>query len=159
MLKQQFASCFCPLTPASYSLCHALVTLGTSEGSPASLCLILTLCKAWKDVLPSTTQFLLPPIPKVKLVPFRPNRSFSSSSGGFLFIPSTRLVAKGNPAFSVRDPWLWNSLLVHPTQAKSVSSFNSLLDTHFYRKAFQSFYWILFISPPLPDFFSNLNFT
>ena len=70
------------------------------------------------------------------LVPYEPDRCLRSSSGALLKVPKSHLVTRGDRAFAVRAPQLWNSLPGDLRQANSVSSFKSLLKTHFYRMAF-----------------------
>ena len=48
------------------------------------------------------------------------------------------LVTRGDRAFSVRAPKLWNSLPEKLRLTNSLTSFKTLLKTHFYRKAFPS---------------------
>ncbi len=54
-------------------------------------------------------------------------------------VPKSRLVTKGDRAFSIRAPKLWNSLPGDIRHATTVSSFKSLLKTHIYCMAFSSF--------------------
>ncbi len=69
---------------------------------------------------------------------YEPDRCLRSSSKGLLSVPKARLISKGDRAFAVRAPKLWNSLPLDLRKATSVSSFKSLLKTHFYRLAFPS---------------------
>ena len=73
------------------------------------------------------------------LVPYTPVRNLRSSGSGLLSIPKVNLKTKGDRAFSVRAPRLWNDLPDEIRSAKSVSSFKSLLKTHLFKKAFLSF--------------------
>ena len=66
-------------------------------------------------------------------------RTLRSSDKGFLAVPGARLMTKGEKAFSVRAPRLWNDLPEDIRSASSVLCFKSLLKTHFYRKAFPDF--------------------
>ena len=70
------------------------------------------------------------------LIDYEPARSLRSSGGGLLAVPRWRLKLKGDRAFSVRAPRLWNGLPEEIRLAESVTSFKSLLKTHFYRLAF-----------------------
>ena len=70
------------------------------------------------------------------LTPYEPDRSLRSSDRALLMVPKSRLVTKGDRAFAVRAPKLWNALPEGLRLANSVSSFKSLLKTHFYRMAF-----------------------
>ena len=53
-----------------------------------------------------------------------------------LMVLRSHLIKKGDRAFAVCAPQLWNSLPGDLRQATSVTSFKSLLKTHFYRFAF-----------------------
>ena len=70
------------------------------------------------------------------LTPYEPARSLRSSGGALLAVPKSRLKSKGDRAFSIRAPRLWNDLPEEIRLAESVTSFKSLLKTHFYRLAF-----------------------
>lgn len=56
--------------------------------------------------------------------------------GDLLVFPKSRLKTKGDGAFSIRAPPLWNDLPEDIRHEESVSSFKSLLQTYFYRLAF-----------------------
>ena len=70
------------------------------------------------------------------LTPYEPARSLRSLGGAFLVFPKSRLKCRGDCAFAIRAPQLWNNLPKEIRLARSVSSFKSLLKTHFYRLAF-----------------------
>ncbi|KAF7641396.1 hypothetical protein LDENG_00282490 [Lucifuga dentata] len=70
------------------------------------------------------------------LTPYEPVCSLSSSGGTLLAVPKSRLKSKGDRAFAIRALLLWNDLPEEIRLADSVSSFKSLLKTHFYRLAF-----------------------
>jgi len=70
------------------------------------------------------------------LTPYEPPCSLRSSGRSLLAVPKSRLRTKGDRAFSVRAPQLWNNLPEEIRLASSVTSFKSLLKTHFYRMAF-----------------------
>ncbi len=53
-----------------------------------------------------------------------------------VMVPKSRLVTKGDCAFAICAPKLWNSLPGDIRHATTVSSFKSLLKTHFYCMAF-----------------------
>ncbi|KAF7647288.1 hypothetical protein LDENG_00174150 [Lucifuga dentata] len=53
-----------------------------------------------------------------------------------LSVPKSRLKSKGDRAFAIRALLLWNALPEEIKLVDSVSSFKSLLKTHFYRLAF-----------------------
>ncbi|KAF7646225.1 hypothetical protein LDENG_00191430, partial [Lucifuga dentata] len=68
--------------------------------------------------------------------PYKPDCCLRSSGRNLLIVPEPCLINKGDRAFAVRVPKLWNSLLQELRLAKLVSSFKSLLKTFFYPKAF-----------------------
>ena len=70
------------------------------------------------------------------LTPYEPDRCLRSSGRALLTVPKSRLVTKGDRAFAIRAPHLWNALPGDLRQANSVTSLKSLLKTHFYRIAF-----------------------
>ena len=63
------------------------------------------------------------------LTPYEPVRSLRSSGGGLLAVPKSRLKSKGDQAFSVIAPRLWNDLPEEIRLAESVTFFKSLLKT------------------------------
>ncbi len=67
---------------------------------------------------------------------YEPDCWLRSSGRALLMVPKSRLVTKGDRAFAIRAPKLWNSLPGDIRQATTVSSFKSLLKIHFYRMAF-----------------------
>jgi len=67
---------------------------------------------------------------------YAPARSLRSESQFQLAVPKTRLKTRGDRAFSVVGPKLWNSLPLHVRNASTVESFKSRLKTHFYSLAF-----------------------
>ena len=71
--------------------------------------------------------------------PYGPECSLRSSSRGLLVIPRSRLKIRGERAFGVRAPRLWNDLPEEIRQASSVSAFKSPLKMRFFRIAFS---WI-----------------
>ncbi|KAF7642200.1 hypothetical protein LDENG_00262640 [Lucifuga dentata] len=70
------------------------------------------------------------------LTPYEPVCSLRSSGGTILAVPKSRVKCKGDRAFAIRALLLWNDLPEEIRLADSVSSFKSLLKTHFYRLAF-----------------------
>ncbi len=58
-----------------------------------------------------------------------PVRALRSSNQVLLDVPRARLKNKGDRAFSVVAPNLWNSLPVHIRTAQSVGIFKSFLNT------------------------------
>ncbi len=73
------------------------------------------------------------------LIPYVPLRSLRSSGSGLLSVPESRLITKGDRAFAIRAPRLWNDLPEEIRQSESVSSFKSLLKTYLFRKAYPDF--------------------
>ena len=67
---------------------------------------------------------------------YRYFNSLWALGGALLTIPKSRLKTKGDRAFAIRAPRLWNALPEEIRLAGSVNSFKSLLKTHFYRLAF-----------------------
>ncbi len=65
-----------------------------------------------------------------------PVRALRSSNQVLLDVPRARLKNKGDRAFSVVAPHLWNSLPVHIRTAQSVGIFKTFLKTHLYSWAF-----------------------
>ena len=90
--------------------------------------ILLITYKAFHGLAPSYIQELL--------TPYTPIRNLRSSSGNLLAVPKSRLKSRGDAAFAVRAPRLWNDLPEELRLANSLSSFKSMLKTHLYRKAF-----------------------
>ncbi|KAF7650932.1 hypothetical protein LDENG_00118730 [Lucifuga dentata] len=63
-------------------------------------------------------------------------RTFRSSDQGLLSVPQSRLKTKGNRAFEVIAPKLWNSLPSNLRSLDSVDSLKKQLKTHLFRLAF-----------------------
>ena len=53
-------------------------------------------------------------------------------------MPKTKYKLKGDCAFAVAAPKLWNVLPLHIRQAASLPVFKSLLKTHLYALAFET---------------------
>ena len=70
------------------------------------------------------------------LEPYKLTHSFRWSDKGLLVVLTPNLVRKVGRAFAVRSSNFWNALPADLRNAKSVSSFKSLLKTHLYRKCF-----------------------
>ncbi len=68
--------------------------------------------------------------------PYNPSRSLRSSNLNLLTIPRSRLKHRGDRAFSVVGPRLWNSLPVQLRMAHTLSVFTSLLKTNLFSLAF-----------------------
>ena len=71
------------------------------------------------------------------LSPYTPTRTLRSSDQLLLEVKTANLVVtEGDRAFAVRAPHLWNNLPLVVRQATSLTTFKTLLKTHFYRMAF-----------------------
>ena len=68
------------------------------------------------------------------LEPYVPSKTLWSSDQLLLAVPKTRLKLRGNRAFAVAAPKLWNELPLHVRQAPTLPVFKS----HFYASAFSS---------------------
>ena len=66
-----------------------------------------------------------------------PTRALRSANQLLLVVPKTRLKTKGDRAFGVAAPRLWNSLPWHIHSAESIEVFKSYLKTHFFSLAFR----------------------
>ena len=74
---------------------------------------------------------LAPPYISELLVPYVPTRSLRSANKMLLVIPRSNLVNRGDRAFSVAAPKLWNQLPLRIKQAPSLSIFKTRLKTLF----------------------------
>ena len=72
------------------------------------------------------------------LTPYSTARSLRSSNLGLLAVPRPKLKSRGDRAFAVAAPRLWNSLPLSVRSAPSIDSFKSRLKTHLYSLAFGS---------------------
>lgn len=79
---------------------------------------------------------LAPPYLTDLLHPYTPTRCLRSADQLLLEVPRSARKQRGERAFSVAAPKLWNSLPLHIRQAPSISTFKSHLKTHLYRLAF-----------------------
>ncbi len=68
--------------------------------------------------------------------PYSPRRSLRSSSENLLTVPLSRLKSKGDRAFSVFAPKLWNSLPKTVRLSSSLSGFKSSLKTYLFSQAY-----------------------
>ncbi len=66
------------------------------------------------------------------LVPYNASRPLCSSSQLLLSVPRSRYKTKGDRAFSVAAPRLWNSLPLYIRSVPSISTFKSSLKTYLY---------------------------
>ena len=69
---------------------------------------------------------------------YTPPRSLRSADHFHLVVPKTRLKTRGDRAFSVVAPKLWNDLLLEIKTSPTLTTFKSRLKTHFYSLAFNS---------------------
>ena len=81
---------------------------------------------------------LAPPYLSELLHPYTPSRSLRSADQLLLTVPKARLKLRGERAFAVAAPKLWNGLPLHIRQASSLSHFKSLLKTHLFSLAFDT---------------------
>ena len=81
---------------------------------------------------------LAPPYLSELLHPYTPSRSLRSADQLLLTVPKARLKLRGERAFSVAAPKLWNGLPLHIRQVSSLSDFKTLLKTHLFSLAFNS---------------------
>ncbi len=72
------------------------------------------------------------------LVAHEPVRALRSADQSLLVVPRARLKLRGDRAFSVVAPKLWNELPLHIRLSPSLPVFKSRLKTHFYSLAFNS---------------------
>lgn len=71
------------------------------------------------------------------LQPYTPSRSLRSGDKNLLVVPHSRLKYRGDRAFSVAGPRLWNNLPIEVRIAPSVIAFKSLLKTHLFSLAYK----------------------
>jgi len=70
------------------------------------------------------------------LIHYSPACSLQSSDKALLVIPCSRLKTRGDRAFAVRAPTLWNSLPEEFRHENLLLTFKSALKIDFYRMAF-----------------------
>lgn len=70
------------------------------------------------------------------LTRFSSSRSLTSSDRAFLAVPCSCLKIKGDRAFSVAAPSLWNQLPLDICLAPSIITFKTMLKTYLYSQAF-----------------------
>ena len=98
--------------------------------------ILLITYKAQRGLAPSYLSDLL--------LPYVPSCFLRSSDALFLVVPRSRLIHKGDRAFSFRAPRLWNNLPEEIRAAKSVLSLKSLLKTHLFKITFWWFRYIFY---------------
>ncbi len=64
------------------------------------------------------------------------SKPLRSANNSLLYVPRSRLKFKGDRAFAVAAPRLWNQLPPDIKSAPSISVFKSRLKTHLYSMAF-----------------------
>ncbi len=79
---------------------------------------------------------LAPPYLTNLLHPYIPTRRLRAEEKCILQIPRTRLKTRGNRAFEVAGPTLWNNLPSHIRTAPTLSEFKSCLKTHLFTLVF-----------------------
>lgn len=72
------------------------------------------------------------------LVPYTPSRSLRSTGQALLLVSKTKRKLRGDRAFAVAAPRLWNELPLHIRLTESLPVFKSLLKTHLFSLAFNS---------------------
>ncbi len=72
------------------------------------------------------------------LISFK-SKPLRSANKALLYVPRSRLQFKGDRAFAVAAPRLWNQLPPDIKSAPSISVFKSRLKTHLYSMAFPEF--------------------
>jgi hypothetical protein len=82
---------------------------------------------------------LAPPYLAELLHPYTPARALRSADQLFLGVPKTKRKLRGDRAFAVVAPKIWNGLPLFIRQASSVSDFKSLLKCHLFSLAFNTF--------------------
>ncbi len=70
--------------------------------------------------------------------PYAPSRGFRSADHLLLVVPCVRLKSRGDRAFAVAGPRLWNNLPLHVRKAQTLSVFKSSLKTYLYSLAFNT---------------------
>lgn len=81
--------------------------------------------------------YLAPSYLSELLHPYKPSRSLRSADQLLLTVSKTKRKLRGDCAFSVAAPKLWNNLPHDIRQASSLSVFKSLLKTHLFSLAFE----------------------
>ena len=81
---------------------------------------------------------LAPPYLSELLHPYTHSRSLRSADQLLLTVPEAGLKLRGDRAFAVAAPKLWNGLPLHIRQASSLSHFKSILKTHLFSLAFDT---------------------
>ncbi|KAF7651608.1 hypothetical protein LDENG_00107300, partial [Lucifuga dentata] len=66
-----------------------------------------------------------------------PTRSLRSADQMLLVVSSSRLNHRGDRAFAVADPRLWNNVPLHIRTSSTLGNFKTHLKTHFYSLAFR----------------------
>ena len=90
--------------------------------------ILLITFKAQKGLAPLYISELLPP--------YDPPCGLRSAGKGLLKVCTATYVTKGDRAFAVRAPKLWNDLPEKIRLTDSLTSFKSLLKTYMFQKAF-----------------------
>lgn len=69
---------------------------------------------------------------------YAPTRALRSADHLLLVVPRVRLKSRGDRAFAVMAPRLWNSLPLYIRQARTLPAFKSDLKTYLYGLAFDA---------------------
>ena len=81
---------------------------------------------------------LAPPYISELLNPHSAPRALRSQNQSLLTIPRARLKTRGDRAFSVAAPKLWNALPSHIKSSPTIAAFKSNLKTYLFTLAFES---------------------
>ncbi len=92
------------------------------------------------------------------LHPYTQSRALRSTDSDLLHVPRARLKNRGDRAFSVVGPKLWNSLPIHIRIASTLSIFKATLKTNFFSLAFNIFWLAVQWSFILPHPFYSVCF-
>ncbi|KAF7652734.1 hypothetical protein LDENG_00092660 [Lucifuga dentata] len=74
--------------------------------------------------------------PSALLTPYIAPRPLRSADQKLLHIPRSRFKTKGDRAFSVVAPTLWNQFPLNIRSVESVQHFKKLVKTYLYKQAF-----------------------
>lgn len=69
---------------------------------------------------------------------YRPERTLRSANQNLLTVPKSKLKSRGDRAFAIAAPKLWNTLPLHIRISPTLHIFKSKLKTYFFTKAYDS---------------------
>lgn len=73
------------------------------------------------------------------LIPYNPPKALRSENQKLLTVPRTKYLQKGNHAFAVMGPRLWNELPLSIRSTTPLSVFRNLLKAHLVLEAYNSY--------------------